>query len=123
MSGLGGTIPYVNQKKILGKIEYLWNMKYIITEEQNNRIHILRRLQIFDKCMDEAIKDVNEEGVGNGHFKEYMSEVVWRTLEIYEGEHGEIEDKDLLEEYFKLIEKTFKNKIKKGYKEYLKTLR
>ena len=97
-------------------------MKYIITEEQNNRIYILRRLEMFGKYMDEAIKDVNEEGVESGHFKEYMSEVIWRTLEIYEDEHGEIEDKDLLEEYFKLIEKTYKSKIKKGYKQYLKSL-
>ena len=94
-------------------------MKYIITEEQKNRIYILRRLEMFEKCMDEAIRDVNEEGVDDEHFKEYKNEVLWRTLETYESEHGEIEDKELVEEYFKVIEKTLKNKIKKGYEKYL----
>ena len=97
-------------------------MKYIITEEQNNRIYILRRFEIFEKCMDEAIEDVNSEGVDNGHFKEYMSDVLWKTLEIYEEEYGQIEDKELLEKYFKMIEETFKPKIKKGYKLYLNSL-
>lgn len=97
-------------------------MKYIITEEQYNRIHILRRLGIFEKCVDEAIEVTNSEGVDNGHFKEYMSDVLWTTLTIYEEDNGEIEDKELLEEYFKLIEKTFKSKIKKGYKKYLESL-
>lgn len=97
-------------------------MKYIITEQQNNRIYILRRLEMFGKCMDEAIRDVNEEGVDNGHFEEYMNDVVWRTLTIYEEDNGEIDDKELIEEYFKLIEKTFKSRIKKAYKQYLNSL-
>jgi hypothetical protein len=98
-------------------------MKYIITEEQNNRIYILRRLEMFDKYMDVAIKDTTSEGLVNDSFDEFNSEVLWRTLTYYEEDNGEIEDKDLLEEYFKLIENYFKNKIKKGYKKYLKTLR
>lgn len=98
-------------------------MKYIITEEQNNRIHILRRLQIFDKYMDMAIEDITSEGLEDDSFNEFKSEVAWRTLTYYEEDNGEIEDKDLLEDYFKLIKNYFKDKIKKGYKEYLKTLR
>jgi hypothetical protein len=98
-------------------------MKYIITEEQNNKIYILRRLEIFDKYMDVAIKDTTSEGVVDDQFDEFRDEVLWRTLTYYEEDKGEIEDKDLLEEYFKLIENYFKNKIKKGYKDYLKTLR
>jgi hypothetical protein len=98
-------------------------MKYIITEEQNNKIYILRRLEIFDKYMDVAIKDTTSEGVVDDQFDEFRDEVLWRTLTYYEEDKGEIEDKNLLEEYFKLIENYFKNKIKKGYKDYLKTLR
>ena len=98
-------------------------MKYIITEEQNNRIHMLRRIQIFDKYMDAAIEDTTSEGLEDDSFNEFKSEVAWRTLKYYEDYNGEIEDKDLLEEYFKLIKNYFKDKIKKAYKEYLKTLR
>ena len=98
-------------------------MKYIITEEQNNRIHMLRRIQIFDKYMDVAIEDTTSEGLEDDSLNEFKSEVAWRTLTYYEDYNGEIEDKDLLEEYFKLIKNYFKDKIKKAYKEYLKTLR
>jgi hypothetical protein len=50
MTGLGGTIPYVNQKKFLGKMGYLYVNKYImgkfiITEEEKKHIKSLYEQQ------------------------------------------------------------------------------
>jgi len=99
-------------------------MKYIITKSQykiltesDNNLFYRRRFDMFEKYLDIAISETTHNEFDAEDYKDYRGEVEWRTLGIYEDEHGEVDD---VEGFFELS-KHFTNKIRKGYAKYMKS--
>ena len=71
-------------------------MKYIITEEQNNKLWILRRLNIIDELIEEALDEIP---VGDLSWGEFSQSVLVYVIEKLDYEDLTIEQEELIEEY------------------------
>lgn len=100
-------------------------MKYIITERQfellseSEKFFFRRRMAKIEEIMEQVISELTPRYFDAEDFEDYKSQVRWDTLSSYEEDFGEIEDKELVEEFFSFTEH-FDDKIKEGYKRYKK---
>ena len=92
-------------------------VKMVINE--NDKPFYLRRSEIINNYVDEAISDINVGGFEPEDFEDYKSEVLWKTLGSLEYDNErEVDD---VEEFFKYVNnKAINNKIKQGYLDYKK---
>ena len=72
------------------------SMKYIITEEQNNRLWILRRESIIDELVEDALDEIP---VGDLSWGEFSSSVLDYVLNNWPYENLSIEEEEMLGEY------------------------
>jgi hypothetical protein len=72
------------------------DMKYIITEEQNNRLWILRRESIIDELVEDALDEIP---VGDLSWGEFSSSVLDYVLNKWSYENLSIEEEEILGEY------------------------
>ena len=96
-------------------------VKRVINE--NNKPFYLRRSEIINNYVDEAISDINQDDYFEPKdFEDYKSEVLWKTLGSLEYDNErEVDD---VEEFFNYVKnKVINNKIKQGYLDYKKMKR
>lgn len=101
-------------------------MKIILTESQYLRImetedkenFFSRMASVINLCFESAIENMSQEKTEDFH--DYKDAVLWSTLGYLEdGFMPEIQDKNLIEEFFNYMKK-YNSEIKKHYKEYLR---
>jgi hypothetical protein len=77
-------------------------MKYIITEEQNNRIWFLRRKNMIDELVENALDEIP---VGDLSWGEFSQSVLVYVLDNMDYQQLSIEQEEMIEEYIdELIE-------------------
>ena len=110
---------FIDMKKVirLSESDLVILVKKVIDEA--HKPFYLRRSEIINNYVDEAISDIIVGGFEPEDFEDYKSEVLWKTLGSLEYDNErEVDD---VEEFFKYVKnKVINNKIKQGYLEYKK---
>jgi len=71
-------------------------MKYIITEEQNNRIWFFRRLDMINELIKKALDEIP---VGDLSWGEFSQSVLVYVLDNMDYNHLTIEKEELIQDY------------------------
>jgi hypothetical protein len=91
-------------------------VKRVIME---TKVNFFSRMEsVINLCFESAIENISQEETED--FPDYKDAVLWSTLTILEdGFMPEIQDKNLIEEFFEYMKK-YNSEIKKHYVEYLR---